>query len=157
MTMATQRVSEISEKKSPLDGHSIVADNRPNRHASANAQETSTMGPAPKWTDEHRLAVYQQLIQRFGPFDRWGGRDRPPGGGGKRAVLAYMDAHIGPMLRTLGLIVKATAIHAQFCWAVTTQDEAKIRPRIGRCGIATSRPLGRPDSLHSPGQVTPGR
>ncbi len=77
-----------------------------------------------KWTLLMRMFLYETLLTRFGPYGEWEETYHPKGRKGEFwQCLEELSIHFS---RQYGSEITASAVHHQFKWGITTQDN--IRP-----------------------------
>lgn len=75
-----------------------------------------------KWTLS-RIFLYETFLVRFGPYDEWGDTYYPKGR--KDEFWTCLEELALHFSQQCGSEITASAVHQQFKWAITSQDNVK--------------------------------
>lgn len=94
-----------------------------------------------KWTKETRILLYQNLVDRFGPFHTWLGSNYPSEDRKEEYVQFLND--FGKVVSILsGDETTGGGVAQQIAWATTTQAEVKLQADTFILNIAAAYETG---------------
>lgn len=76
-----------------------------------------------KWTLSMRVFLYEALLMHFGPYEEWGESYYPKNY--KTEFWSFLEKLAEHFSRRCDCEITPSAIHQQFKWAITNQDNVK--------------------------------